>query len=128
MKYPTIRRDLMKNLDILSDSDYQEKFWLSKICYNKDDLIFYTFDMFIHFWYDDYTLDENIINCIDIFLKDEKEAFAIQRITNLLDTIFEKLGTNKSVREFLSCDEWEHVVLAAKEARRVFLENEVKIK
>ena len=125
MKYPTIRRDLIRYLDILSDTSYQENIWLSnKICYYNNKLVHDSFDMFIHFWYDDYSLNENIIDSIGDFLKDQKEAAAIQRITNLLDKIFERIGTTRSAREYLNCDEWPNIVLAAKEAKRVFLENE----
>lgn len=117
IKYPSIRFELMRNLEKLSDLNYQNAVWVAqKYPVNIE---FDSFDLVVHFIYDDTSLGEDASGMLGITFIDEAEVRAFREVVGALDLLFEKHGTNLSDRDYIHKPEWVEVVKSARQALAV---------
>jgi len=114
MQYPNMREELIEYLSGLSDREYQMNCWVNQKCpegIEKD-----TFDLAVHFLFDDTELAKSPEETIGIFLKDKEEAQSIKSLCDEIDRIFEKYSTELTDKEYIDCPEWNNVLNLAKTA------------
>lgn len=114
IKYPSMREDLIRSLLELSDPEYQRNKWLPENSSNgfpESNL-----DYSVHFLFDDTSLATFPEKCVGWFLKDVGEAKLVFEVTQALNNIFMKYGTELEDREYIQLPEWLDVVQKAKVA------------
>ena len=120
MKYPNLRNDLKEYLGVLSDTRYQQKHWIENLVHQEKEGD--TFDMFIHFWFDDMALSEEPEKCIGIFLKNAEESNVIKEITFYLESMFNEFGLEASVVTYLQSSQWKEVIRLAYIAKSIIFD------
>ncbi|MFK0685928.1 hypothetical protein SD208_16610 [Ochrobactrum sp. BD67] len=114
IKYPSIREDLLRSLLELSDPEYQRSKWLPENSLNGSPES--NLDYSVHFLFDDTSLATFPEKCVGWFIKDEGEAKLVFEVTQALNNIFTKYGTELEDREYIQLPEWVYVVRKAKVA------------
>lgn len=113
VKFKERRTNLIAFLEVLADSEYQNKFWKQKkgvnVIQNYAD-----FEMVIHFFFDDTQLAEDAYHEIEYFLKTEQEAIVLTELTQLLNALLEKYGTTLLDSEYIEKPEWSKIINHAK--------------
>lgn len=114
IKYPSMREDLLRSLLELSDPEYQRSNWLPENSLNRSPES--NLDYSVHFLFDDTSLATFPEKCVGWFLKDEGEAKLVFEVTQALNNIFMKYGTELECLEYIKLPEWVDVVRKAKVA------------
>jgi hypothetical protein len=117
MKHLEMRKELISNLQSLSNWEYQKKCWILNECPNGveyDEL-----DYAIHFLFDDTELASDSESTIGFILKDKIEAQAVKSVCDELDKIFDKYGLDKTDEEYISLVEWKTVIESASKALKI---------
>ncbi|SQI44175.1 Uncharacterised protein [Leminorella richardii] len=118
LKYPDMREELINYLHRLGDKEYQYQAWVedNRPGGGHDEL-----DYAIHFLYDDTDLANEPASLIGWILTGKDESDVIASVVKALDIIFDKYGTELSDQEYLAKNEWENVLVMARNAERVLL-------
>lgn len=106
-----MRDELIEYLQGLSDKEYQIKYWVNLDC---PEGVEDSFDLAVHFLFDDTSLSSNPEKTIGVFLKDEKEANSIKVLCDEINAILDKYGTKLPDKEYINCPEWNNVLKLAK--------------
>lgn len=114
MKHPEMRKELISNLQSLSNWEYQKKCWVLNEC--PDRVEYDELDYAIHFLFDDTELSSNPESTIGYFLKDKIEAQAVKSVCDELDSIFDKYGYEHTDDEYINFTEWHKVIESAAKA------------
>lgn len=118
LKYPDMREELINYLHGLGDKEYQYQAWVegNRPGGGHDEL-----DYAIHFLYDDTDLANDPASLIGWILTGKDESDVIASVVEALDMIFDKYGTELSDQEYLAKNEWENVLVMARNAEKVLL-------
>ena len=105
-----MRVDLMTFLESLSNYEYQMNCWVRGNCpIGVED----SFDMSVHFFFDDTGLAQDASSLIGYLLYDEIEAELITNVCYAIDTLFNKYGTTLSDDEYINKPEWKEILNTA---------------
>ena len=122
IKYPQLRVNLVSFLQSLSDIEYQKEVWVEGR--QREKIQHDEFDYSVHFFFDDTTLAVDANDNVGYILYDEHEAFLIGRLTQSIDNVLNKYGTNLSDEEYISVPEWSSVIDCAKAALKAVMQND----
>jgi hypothetical protein len=117
MKYPYVRRELIFNIRALADLDYQRRVWVNHELprvHFEDSL-----DMTFAALFDDMGLDTHLDQAIGVFLNDNTEVQAIQRVAVELDAVLAEMDTRATDKEYINSGRWPRVLQAAAQAYRL---------
>jgi hypothetical protein len=109
-----MRRDVLDAVRALADPEYQRRVWLERRYPHEG--FFDDFTLNINTLYDDTQVLEDPHQAIGYVLRSAKEVTAMERLSQALGALFDRLGTELSDEEYVSAPEWESVVGAAREA------------
>lgn len=122
-KYPEMRTELLSSIFDLADFNHQKNFWnveAQKKALEETGKM-HSFDLSVHFLFDDTPLAEDAESCIGYYIKDMCEADAITQVTIALEELFKIHGTDLSDEEYIYKPEWQWVLKAAQNAKKVLL-------
>lgn len=120
VEYPAMREMVVDAVRALSDVDYQWREWIRG---ESSPALQDNFTMQINAL-DDLRMLESPEGALGDVLHDEREVAVFGSLTDALENLFGKLGTELSDEEYLNAAEWPPVVAAAKEALAVLSETE----
>jgi hypothetical protein len=120
VRFPEFREEIIGAVRTLSDPEYQNQAWVRRE--TPPDVI-EDFDMNIHILYDDTTVLEDPHAAIGDLLKTAAEADALAKLAQVIDSMFERVGTDLSDEQYLVLPEWTAVVSAARDALSVLTDN-----
>jgi len=120
--YPHMRRELVNAALVLADRSYQQQVWIDRKM--PDDVDDDSLDYIVHFLFDDTSLSEATDECIGYYVLNEQEADAIKVVIEKLEHLFAARGLTLGDADYLATPEWDSVVAAAMELRRIFIVNE----
>jgi hypothetical protein len=118
IQFPQMRRELIEVLSSLSDRDYQERVWVAhKLPIGRTPETFYdSFDLAVHFLFDDTRLGDDPQSTIGSILINESEAEAIKKLIGKIDQVIKVVGKNADDKKYIDSKGWSEVVSAAKTA------------
>jgi len=121
VKFPQMREELLGTLTSLSEESYQQRVWIEhKLPAGHTPKTFYdSFDLVVHFLFDDTHLADNPKKTIGSILKNSSEAEAIKTLTQKIDRVLQVVGNQGSDKDYISSAEWPEVIDAAKAALKV---------
>ncbi|MGW4214791.1 SCO4402 family protein [Lentzea sp. NPDC004789] len=111
VRYPNLRNEVLEAVRALSDFEYQQRVWVRR------DVLSGNYDEFTHrvrILYDDTQVLEAPQAAIGDVLASEEEACAMQELVDVLNSIFDRFGTELSDDKYLELPEWGTVVAAAR--------------
>lgn len=117
-----MREELVDYIKVLSDRQYQEKFWVRQertVDIQHDEL-----DYAIHFLFDDTDLARDPNSTIGFLLKGASEVEVISSLIFIIDDVFNKYGTGLTDEQYMATPEWVDVICAAKMALDLFVPQE----
>jgi hypothetical protein len=117
VKYPEMRNELIQHLQALSDVDYQQRVWV--LGESDGATVHDEFDYAVHYLYDDTHLAADPASTIGWILRNEEEAISVAKLVEVIETIFQRYGTDLSDAEYIQLPEWIAVLQAAKDAARL---------
>lgn len=118
--YPKMRAQLAEELAHLSDADYQQKIWID--CDFEADQYFDSFEDVVRFFFQFTPLFEDPRSTIGYILACEAEADVVAELTQILDTLVQRLGSVPEA-QYMKSAEWPQVMALAAQARAQVLEN-----
>lgn len=121
IRFPHLRPELIDTLQTLADPEYQQQAWVEQ---NVPPGIEDSFDIAIHFLYDDTHLADNPEATVGLILEKSEEVFLIKGLIKALDQVFETLGLEATDEEYINCPQWEQVLRTAKAALSVINKNQ----
>lgn len=123
LKFPELRERLLENLRSLADAEnqsqvslIQEKVNHLKITFEIEEehcnfnVHFIYFEFAFDFVYDDTSLVENPKGAIGLFLKNEREAQAIEAVLHAIEQVFQATGIGVTDQEYINSPEWTNVL------------------
>ncbi|NJO17541.1 MAG: hypothetical protein HC877_17930 [Thioploca sp.] len=120
IRFPHLRQELIETLQTLADSEYQQQAWVERnVPKGMED----SFDIAIHFLYDDTHLADNPEITVGLILEKSEEVPLIKALIEALDHVFEALGLEATDEEYINCPQWEQVLRTAKVALLVINKN-----
>ena len=122
LHFSGMRKELVEYIEVLSDRQYQEKFWVRQE--RTVDIQHDEFDYAIHFLFDDTDLARDPNSTVGFILKDASEVEVISGLILKIDDIFNKYGTGLTDEQYMATPEWVDVICAAKRALDLFVSQE----
>lgn len=121
IKYPGFRRQLILEIKELSDLNLQKNKWVNEKYAHPfwDDL-----NITIETIFDEGDLEENPEEGIGLFLQNQAEVDALKPLVKALDVVLKQIGIEKSDSAYIDSPLWQDVVVAAKHAYEVMMEDE----
>jgi hypothetical protein len=120
VKYMQIRKRVINSLKRLSDINYQERVWVrNDVSQGYEDC----FDFVVNLFFDDTELADSPEKTIGIILKDHREVNAIRTVTQSIDSLLHKLGTDRLDKDYISDPDWSKVVEASKSALLILIDD-----
>jgi len=119
--YPQMRHTLRVTASRLADMEYQQRAWVrGDVPPGSVD----SFDLAVHFIYDDTSLAEGAVDCIGWYVRNAEEATLIDELVGALEVLFSVHGTTESDAHYLGSEEWAGVVASAKRLCEVLCQEE----
>jgi hypothetical protein len=114
VRFPEMRSEVMRALQALADPDYQRRVWVNRVYPHPG---FYDdFTLNIHILYDDTRVLEAPHEVVGSVLSSDLEAEAMARLAHVINSLFERVGTDLSDEDYLRQPEWSSVVEQAQAA------------
>ncbi len=123
LKFPELRERLLENLRSLADAKDQRQVSLIQENVNhlkipseieekhcNFNVHFIYFEFAFDFVYDDTSLVENPKGAIGLFLKNEREAQAIEAVLHAIERVFQATGIGVADQEYINSPEWTNVL------------------
>ena len=122
IRYPDMRNELRETVAALSNPQYQKDIW-SKYDFFKPNT-YDTFDIAIHFLFDDTNLMSDPHTAIGIILFDDMEANDCVQLADALNLLFTQDGLNLTDNEYIQSKYWPPVVEIAMRLHSRLLAND----
>ncbi|MEN3540968.1 hypothetical protein AAH991_38045 [Microbispora sp. ZYX-F-249] len=116
VRFPQARGDILSALSALASPEYQQRVWIERD-YPREGY-YDDFTLNINILYDDTCVLEDPEKAVGIYLKDRIEAAVLADLARALDALFAALGTERSDLEYMQSPLWRRVVESAKSAYR----------
>ncbi|WP_029723426.1 SCO4402 family protein [Salinispora cortesiana] len=110
IRFPEMRHEIVLAVKALADPAYQWSAWIRR------ELPPGKYDEFthrIHILYDDTQVLEDPDAAIGTYLRSREEADAMRYLAQVIDSLFDELGTDLSDEEYLRAPGWAAIVDAA---------------
>ena len=123
MKFPWMRDELIHTLKALSDRNYQQSAWVKGQF--PPGIEYDSFDLAVHFLFDDTCLAEDSEGMIGYCLLNKKEAMLVRCVTDSIDKLLSELGNELTDFEYISSPQWERVLGTSATAYEFIRSNEI---
>jgi hypothetical protein len=119
IRFPEMRHEVVEAVRALSDPVYQREAWVDRRLppggYDE-------FTHRIHVLYDDTEVLEDPGRAVGITLRSEREAGSMRKLATILDSMFDRVGTELPDEAYLELPEWSLVIKVARDALNILTE------
>jgi len=114
VEYPWKRDQLIYYIRLLADPAYTRRVWINHEF--PPGIEFDCFSYLLNFFFDDTSLARSREHSVRKIVKTDEEWHSVKRVTDAVDKVHKKVGSDAPDEEYLDAPEWEDVVEGAKAA------------